>query len=408
MIHTGAILQVLSTFTAHPLAPVLQRMLKSSRTADDVGFTPPHGMREYMLAPASDTEHILGTVVLLRVEDWLRNIANPPPDSSGEASARQELQTRVRDFVNELTILAYRGKPVWFLACPSTGWICERGNLVSLSRTYTNLLVARVRNVAQVTTLNWPAALSGDSVDDRQADQLKNIPYTQYGFDQLAEFLAAQVGRTLARSAQSASQIAAGASPELARYLAGLCVQVEIAPAGESDRGAVDRIMRTAASFSLTGEKPDMSDRQVDTLIASGRCLLVSVCDRLGDHGPSGVLVYGCSADDLIIEELSLSCTVLGKQVEYAVVSALAQLASERSCSKLVFEYKKSARNQPMLIFLQSLANRETETRYVLPQNLAVERISAKAINPGAWSRGSAKAQGGAGTIVNSRIENER
>jgi predicted enzyme involved in methoxymalonyl-ACP biosynthesis len=114
--------------------------------------------------------------------------------------------------------------------------------------------------------------------------------------------------------------------------------------------------------------------------------MLVSVSDRLGDHGPSGVVIYRWSENLLVVEGFSLSCTVLGKQVEYAVISALARMAVERACSKLVFEFRQSGRNQPMLSFLQSVADREAESQYVIFADTADARVSAKAVNPGAWS----------------------
>jgi hypothetical protein len=373
-------LQVLSTFNANRLEAPLKAA--PGEVIRSVGFTQQAQMREYMLAPAFDTEHIVGTLVIVRVEDWLRNASagNPPSD----IWARKELQERVREFVNEITILSYRGKPVWFLACPSNGWFSQLNRLIPLCRTYTNLLVARVRSVSQVITLNWPGALS-ELGEDRDADRLESIPFAQDVFDGLGNLIGGQVGRTLAKhSAESGA--AAGGSPELATYLAGLCVQVELKAADDSGRSAVDRILRTAASFSLTGEKPDIADSQIDALLQSGACMLVSVSDRLGDHGPSGVVIYRWSENLLVVEGFSLSCTVLGKQVEYAVISALARMAVERACSKLVFEFRQSGRNQPMLSFLQSVADREAESQYVIFADTADARVSAKAVNPGAWS----------------------
>jgi hypothetical protein len=378
----GPVLQVLSSFTANLIEAPLQRGFAGAGVAYGVGFTAPTQTRDYMLAPGADTEHILGTVVLLRVEDWLRDAG---ATASGDAWARQELQARLRDFVSELTILSYRGKPVWFLACPSTGWISLQGKWTSLCRTYTNLLVARVQNIRQVTTLNWPTALSEDRFTDPTADKLENIPFTQDGFDKLGEFVAAQIAHTFAPSNANPSQTATG-GPELAAYLAALNVQVKLSPVDASGRVHVDRIIRTAASFSLTGEKPDIPDTAIDALLASEHCVLVSVSDRFSDHGPSGLVVYRSVEDALVVESLSLSCTVLGKQVEYAVLSALAQIAAGRNLSRLLFEYRPSGRNQPMLSFLQSVADRESDTRYVLSPNIAAARIGALAVNPGAWS----------------------
>src|SRR5215831_20158498 len=102
---SGLIVQVLSSFNADLLGPSLQGALASAGTANGVAFTRWANVREYMLAPASDTEGILGTVVLVRVEDWLRDGLSCSEGKLPDAWARQELQTNLRGFVSELTIL---------------------------------------------------------------------------------------------------------------------------------------------------------------------------------------------------------------------------------------------------------------------------------------------------------------
>jgi hypothetical protein len=386
MTQSGVTLQVLSTFNAEPMEAALQRLLSNSGIAQEIGFTDRREMSGYMVAPAWNTEQIAGTVVIVRVEDWLRDGRNAAAGNSGNLWARKELQARVKDFANEISLLAYRGKPVWFMACPSAGWFAEQNNLQVLCRTYTNLLAARVKNLSQVTSLNWPAALSDAGFDDHPADELQKVPFTQVAFDRLAEFVSGQVTRTVAQTGSIPTSSTTTGSPELAAYLLGLRVAVEMKPASESERGAVDRILRTAASFSLTGERPNISDAEVTAIVDSGHCMLVHVTDRLNHHGPSGVVVYRQSDSALIVEAMSLSCTVLGKQVEYALLSALKQLAAERFCSKLLFQYKQSGRNQTILTFLESVADPDRGTDFVLPVDSVSQRISAKAVNPGAWT----------------------
>src|SRR5215469_8213243 len=377
----GTDVQVLSTFDAGRIEAPLRRALGNAGINGEIGFTARQQMKDYMLTPSAETEHIAGTVVLVRVEDWLRDHCSPE-GHPGDAWAREELKGRVREFASEISILAYRGKPVWFVACPSAGWIAEQHKVTSLCRTYTNLLAARAGNVVQIASITWPAGVSGN---DNAADQRDNIPFTQEVFDRLGEVLAAEVARTLTADS-GASEAASGKSPELAAYLAGLQVRVELAPADASARTHVDKIIRTAASFSLTGEQPNILDAEVDAVIASGNCALVSVADRLAEHGPSGVIVCRQSSGDLVLDWMSLSCTVLGKQVEYALAEALAKMASDRGCSQLRFEYRQSERNQPTHKFLQSITDAGQDNGYVLPVSEVDARISAAAINPGAWT----------------------
>lgn len=373
-------LQVLATFDASRLEAPLRRALADAGISGTLGFTARAQMKDFMLTPSAETEHIAGTVVLVRVEDWLRDHCSSE-GHPGDAWAREELKGRVKEFASELAILAYRGKPVWFVACPSSGWIAEQHKMAALCRTYTNLLAARVSSVVQITSMNWPAGVSGNDLPSDQAD---NIPFTEEAFDQLAEILAARIASAL--KGDSAEQVSAGKSPELAAYMAGLQVRVSLAVADSVSRAYVDKIIRTAASFSLCGEQPHIADSDVDAVIASGNCMLVAVSDRLADHGPSGVVAYRENGDELAVQWMSLSCPVLGKQVEFALVTALAQMARERGCARLAFQFQPSERNQPILKFLQSLAEGSANHCYILPVNEVESLVAAAAVNPGAWN----------------------
>jgi hypothetical protein len=250
-------------------------------------------------------------------------------------------------------------------------------------RTYTNLLSARIGNVPQITTLAWPAALSAN-FEERSEDHAKNIPFTRDAFEILGTAVGGGVGRMLA--AQSDTKPAsAGNSPELAAYLAGLQVRITVTTAQHGDQPHVDYIIRSAASFSLTGEQPNICDSEVNAVVASERCLLVSVSDRLANHGPAGVIVYRESENALVIDWMSLTCPVLGKQVEFALVQELARMAKDRGLGRTVFEYRPSARNQSIHVFLQSVADCESETRFVVAVDEAGARINAGAISAGAW-----------------------
>jgi hypothetical protein len=377
------LLQVACSFTCVPIGPSLRSALQDAGVADGVGFSQYAQMTEYMLGAAADSASIVGTLVMLRVEDWLRDRLKPVlPGTVGDL--RPELRAQVDEILGQLTALAGRGKPVWLLACPSRGWIAERHKLTALCLTYTNLLVARARGIKGLTILAWPA-ITGE-VDDRHSDRLGWIPFTQEAYDQVGQFVATQVAARLAQGNPEATQANPGESPGLAAYLKGLNVNVKLVPADAANRADIDKTLRTAASFTLTGEKRDIRDSEIDALLDSGGCMVITVSDRLSDHGPSGVITFRAKGDTLIVESLALSCAVMGKQVEYAVLSGLAKIASERNLKNLVFEYSPTERNQPMLSFLRSIAVGETETRYVLPAAAAEARVTSAAVSAGAWS----------------------
>ena len=382
------VLTVASTFTSRPLAKSLESYLAGAGVAEAVEFVEYGNLAQYMLGAPAIEEVSLGTVVLVRVEDWLRDELKNSPQNVSELSnlARQRLTAHVDEFVKQVKALAQRGKPVWVLPCPSNGWIAESHQLSALCRTYTNLLVARLRGTTNVTVLNWPASLGTPEIVDRNTDRLGQIPFTREAFEQLGQFLGPEIETGLASKAVSTAPSSSNGKADLAKYLASLELRVRLHAPEASERTHVDRILRTAAAFSLTGEKRDLSDSEVDRIIDSRGCLLISVVDRLSTYGPSGVVSFRTDSDSLVIEALALSCPVLGKQVEFALISGLAQVAVSRNCSKIAFEYKASGRNQIMLKFLESVADRTADGLFAFPAAEAEERIEKTAVAPGTWT----------------------
>ncbi len=382
------ILQVASTFTSAPIGKTLRPLVVDAGVADDLRFAQYAQMTEAMLGLGADSSEVIGTLVLVRVEDWLRDDVKVPGFAFSPEVAekfRQKLRARVDEFAGQLAALASRGKPVWFLACASDGWIADKYKLESLCRTHTNLLGVRARGVKQLTVIAWPTSWPADP-NDRSADRLGQIPYTPEAFQRLGEILGQQVARGSETKTRADSFGGARGPTELAAYLAGLKVHVRFRPVEKSDRAHLDRLLRTAAAFSLTGEKPDLSDAEVDAVLDPGRSLLISVSDRLSDHGPSGLVAYRVEGESLLVDAMALSCPVLGKQVEYAMAAALAQLASSSGLKRVIFEYRSSGRNQPTLSFLQSLGDAESDGRHVLPVDQMEARIRSVAPAPGAWT----------------------
>jgi hypothetical protein len=306
------------------------------------------------------------------------------PDSGQET--RQRLAASVNEFSKQLANLCGCGKPVWLLVCPSHGWISEKHDLVALCRSYSNLLVARAKNLRQLTSLPWPTSLANDHIHDRNADRFGQIPFTRQAFEQLGHYLGEQIKDKFRRPTASVETAATNGRAELAKYLSGLDVCVRLDPVQAGDRSYVDKILRTAAAFSLTGEKPDLSPLELETVLASGESMLISVSDKLGNYGPTGVVAYRVSSDSLLVNALALTCPVLGKQVEYAVLSALAQIAASRNCVKLTFPYQPSGRNQIMHSFLRSISDGDSGLLISLPTPKVEETIKKIAVAPGAWT----------------------
>jgi hypothetical protein len=383
---SGFAVQVVSTFDCSPMEQSLRQAASVAGIAKEVRISPPQRLTEYMLAPSVDSEDIIGTIVVVRLEDWLRSSAEHQSAQLSDATARHQIREQLDEFLSHLAVLSMRGRPVWLLTCPSNGWIADRYKLATLCRTMSNLFIARVRNSAQIAILSWPAGLLSEETYDREADKSRHAPLVSSAYDLLGVSIVGQLTQRLLSDDAGTSASTNAGSAELAAFLARLLVNVSIVPASSSDRAHVDRLLRTAASFSLAGENPTISEHEVNHILQSEHCYLVNVSDRLSDYGASG-LIAGRAADDiLIIHAMSLSCTVLGKQVEYALLSGLAKIASAQQLRRIDFEFRPSGRNQPTLAFLKlATATTTIESHFTLPVNAIDSRVQQIALAPNQW-----------------------
>lgn len=380
----GERLQVASTFTATPIAASLRAALANAGIASDLDFTMYGQLGAFMLQP--DHLDISGVSVLLRLEDWLRDeIKSAPSNTSPPPWARERLLSRTGEFTNALAYLSQRVPQVWLLVCPSNGWVATKHGLRTLCQTYTNVCAARARKLP-VTVVEFPSFLADGAYDDHAADRLGQLPYLQQGFDKLGAYLASEIERSRNHQSDEVQRSTPSQQGQFQAYLAGLRVQVALFRPAENDRVQIDRLLRTAADFSLTGEKPYMLDEEVERLITTHSCFVISVSDRLSHYGASGFLLFSAAENELVVDSFALSCVVLGKQVEFAVLSALSRYATENGLHRIVFKFEPAPRNLPIQKFLESITVAEAGIGYVVDVASVESRLRDVAVSPGTWT----------------------
>ena len=332
-----------------PIEEPLKASLDKAQTPWSIGLAMYAQLPQALLGPGTLFEdEIVGTFVLVRLEDWLREMS----DDLTVGSARKRLQEQVEEFAAQLRTASAHGAPVWLLCCPSNGYVANRFKLVGLCRTFTNLLAAK-RSGAIIVP--WPDALreAGIGQDEQSSDRIGQVPYNQPNFDKLAAFVAGQTTQTTG-SAQTAQ---ADDSPSLTmeNYLRDLDVRVKLAPAGADDASTVEHLTRTVAGFVTNQAIRTESEFTQDLETGVRKHWLVVVSDRLADYAEAGLLFLLPREGELIVENWLLSCTILGKQVEYAVLASLGSLAKAYQCSQVRLQHRATGRNEFAQSFLKKL-----------------------------------------------------
>ncbi|MGA3565622.1 hypothetical protein [Melissospora conviva] len=143
-------------------------------------------------------------------------------------------------------------------------------------------------------------------------------------------------------------------------YVAGLDVSVRWQPlsSGTTEQ-AVDLVTR-AKDFTLG--IPFEEVRGATSIDDGLEIWLGSVRDRIGDYG-IGVAIGGRVVGAVCrVELFSVSCPVLGKNVEQEALRRLAELARRRGCAELSFSVRDTGRNGQALRLVQGVVSGEADT----------------------------------------------
>ena len=138
-------------------------------------------------------------------------------------------------------------------------------------------------------------------------------------------------------------------------FLRTLDLDVRIAPMSPKDLARVAQLTQRTNQMNFTTVRRSESD--IQALLGSGKaeCLAVQVSDRFGSYGLVGVVIFRTGADTIVIDTFLLSCRALGRGVEHRMIAELGRIARERGRGLVEARYVRSPRNQPALLFLESI-----------------------------------------------------
>src|SRR5262245_19086017 len=116
---------------------------------------------------------------------------------------------------------------------------------------------------------------------------------------------------------------------------------------GEVDASTLPRVVQLIGKtnqFNVTTRRHSQAD--LERMLAGGAIgLWMRVEDRFGDHGLVGVAI-GVPADDTLhIDTFLVSCRVMGRQAERAMLAALGRRAFARGAARLTGEFIPTKKN---------------------------------------------------------------
>ena len=120
-------------------------------------------------------------------------------------------------------------------------------------------------------------------------------------------------------------------------------------PIGAAELARCTQLINKTNQFNLTTRR--YSEAEVERLAGDPRsvALAIRLADKFGDNGLISVVLARPDAaladDELLIDSWLMSCRVLGRQVETAVLQVLAKAAITAGHKALIGEYRPTERN---------------------------------------------------------------
>lgn len=129
--------------------------------------------------------------------------------------------------------------------------------------------------------------------------------------------------------------------------------EADLEPVSELNLGRIAQLTQKTNQFNLTTRR--YTDSQIAEMAKKPEWHVFSirVRDRFGDHGLVGVAITHDEGDWCEVDTFLLSCRVIGRTVETALLAHLAESAAQRGCKTLFGWFLATKKNAPARDFYE-------------------------------------------------------
>lgn len=151
-------------------------------------------------------------------------------------------------------------------------------------------------------------------------------------------------------------------------FLKGLDMSLTVGQVDGSTLPRAVQLLGKTNQFNLTTRRHDL--QQVQTMLAGGAVALwFRVQDKFGDNGLVGILIAIPGSDTVTwhLDSFLMSCRVIGRRVETAMLAVLEQMLIAQGGKTLTAEFIPTAKNLPAARFLPDHGFNQEGNQWILP-----------------------------------------
>lgn len=142
------------------------------------------------------------------------------------------------------------------------------------------------------------------------------------------------------------------------------------------DLGRAVQLINKTNQFNLTSRRYTIHQMEAMMAESNIHTLQFRLSDRFGDNGMIAIIVAELQQDQaLLIDTFLMSCRVLGRRVEHAILNVVAKVAQSMGAKRLIGDYRATQKNSivrelyPQLGFKTVASETEDSLRFELSLN---------------------------------------
>lgn len=145
------------------------------------------------------------------------------------------------------------------------------------------------------------------------------------------------------------------ATGDFAAFIASLGLDIRVAEPADADLARLEQLTERTNQFNINAVRRTAGAFAAARGVPGRLARAVFVKDRFGDYGLVGALMARADGPVLEVETLLMSCRVLGRGVEHAMIAELGRAALAFGCDTVRLETVVAPRNQPVRQFLSGV-----------------------------------------------------
>lgn len=165
------------------------------------------------------------------------------------------------------------------------------------------------------------------------------------GYFETLGFTAEDRERAGLYAANARRAVLAASCVDMNAYLESLDMTIHFAPFDAVGRARIAQLVNRSNQFNLTTRRHDEAAIAAFESRADAFTLQIRLADRFGDSGMIGVVICTAEGTDWVIDTWLMSCRVLNRRVEEAVLDVLVTSGRARGLERLVGLYRPTDRN---------------------------------------------------------------